>query len=94
MRMINGSGRSSGKRSRIAIAILFGSFFSILSSCSSYSPILYPGYDVLNPSEEVRKNPLAWTPEGNAVVNEAFLMWVLDLRIEIKRLRSQVKKGK
>ena len=30
------------------------------NSCTSYNPALYPGYDVLNPSAEVQKNPIAY----------------------------------
>ena len=30
------------------------------NSCTAYNPALYPGYDVLNPSAEVQKNPIAY----------------------------------
>lgn len=36
----------------MAISLLFGSF------CTKYNPAFYPGYDTLNPSEAVRKNPV------------------------------------
>ena len=30
------------------------------AACVSYSPILYPSYDVLNPGEAVRLNPIGF----------------------------------
>ena len=30
------------------------------NSCTSYNPALYPGYDVLNPSDVVKENPIAY----------------------------------
>jgi len=60
-----------------------------ISSCTAYNPALYPSYDVLNPGPEVRKNPLRTTEDGNFVVNEAFLMWVQELKEEILNLRRQ-----
>jgi len=60
-----------------------------LINCVGYSPSLYPSYDVLNPGPEVRLNPLAVTEDGNFIVNEAFLMWTLELKEEIKKLRKQ-----
>ena len=67
------------------------SCFLIISGCTHYDPTLYPGYDVLNPNEEVRKNPLGFTDNGNVIVNEAFMLWVYELKEEIKRLRKLVK---
>jgi hypothetical protein len=45
----------------------------------------------LNPSEEVRKNPLGFDKDGNAIVNEAFMLWVYELKQEIIKLREKVK---
>ena len=60
----------------------------MISNCTSYNPALYPSYDVLNPGDEVRVNPLRITEDGNFVVNKAFILWVDELKQEIKRLRG------
>jgi hypothetical protein len=59
-----------------------------LASCAKYNPSLFPSYDVLNPGEEVRKNPLGFTTDGNIIVNAAFIQWVSELQAEIKKLRK------
>ena len=63
---------------------------------------------MLNPGEEVRKNPLSVvevteegeieilldTPVGPGryfIVNQAFMMWVFELREEIKKIRKLIK---
>lgn len=46
---------------------------------------------MLNPSAEVRLNPIEFTEDGNVIVNEAFMLWVYELKEEIKRLRKLVK---
>ena len=78
------------------------------SSCTKYNPALYPSYDVLNPNESVRKNPLAVaevTPEGEIkihkdssflpgkyfIVDQAFMMWVYELKQEILKIRKLIK---
>jgi len=61
------------------------------TSCHSYDPALYPSYDVLNPGPEVRMNPLGFDADGNAIVNEAFMLWVYELKAEVKKLREAVK---
>ncbi len=33
-------------------------FFLTCNSCTKYNPSFYPSYDVLNPGEKVRRNPL------------------------------------
>jgi hypothetical protein len=43
---------------------------------------------VLNPGDEVRLNPLAFTEDGNVVVNQAFILWVDELKQEIVKLRK------
>ena len=73
----------------ILISLLFASSFLTISNCTSYNPALFPSYDVLNPSHEVRMNPIRTTDDGLFVVNEAFLMWVDELTEEIKNLRRQ-----
>ena len=87
----------------IGILSLFASYFLIVNSCVSYDPNLYTGYDILNPSAEVRENPIAWVENGEVVndegvkvdiakgvvVNEAFLLWVYELKEEIKKLRKK-----
>ena len=60
--------------------------------CTQYDPNLWTGYDILNPNEEVRKNPLGFTDEGYAIVNQAFIFWTYELKEEIKRLRAELKK--
>lgn len=49
---------------------------------------------MLNPGEEVRKNPIGFTADDppNVIVNEAFILWVYELQQEIRWLRTQVKK--
>lgn len=59
------------------------------SACSRYNPSLYPSYDVLNPGPEVRANPLAFTEDGNLIVNQAFILWVEELKQEIVKLRKK-----
>jgi hypothetical protein len=49
------------------------------------------GYDCLVPSAEVKLNPLAFTPDGNLIVNAAFMSWCLELRQEIEKLRKFIK---
>jgi hypothetical protein len=46
---------------------------------------------VLKPSEAVKLNPLSFTPEGNLVVNPAFVSWVLELEQEIVKLRKYLR---
>lgn len=46
---------------------------------------------MLSPGEEVRKNPLGFDKDGNAIVNEAFMLWVYELKEEVKKLREKVK---
>jgi hypothetical protein len=36
-------------------------------------------------------NPLAFDKDGNAVVNQAFILWVYELKQEIIKLRKQIK---
>ena len=72
----------------IAILLLFALYFLIWINCTGYNPALFPSYDVLNPGPEVRENPLRITEDGNFVVNKAFILWVDELKQEIKRLRG------
>jgi len=48
--------------------------------------------DVLHPSEDVKI--IAVTEDGNVLVNEAFILWVEDLKLEIIRLRRELEKCK
>lgn len=71
-------------------------------SCTPYDPTLYPSYDVRNPGPEVTINPIAWIKDGRIedrnhneiyiadgiVVNEAFMMWVYELKEEVEKLRG------
>lgn len=74
----------------IAVLIITAILFLSLG-CSSYNPALYPSYDVLNPGEKVRLNPLAFTEDGNLIVNKEFIAWVDELKQEIIRLRKELK---
>ena len=77
------------RRYGIVTLIVCVSFCSLISgACSCYNPALYPSYDVLNPGPEVRLNPLAFTPDGNLIVNPAFIIWVDELKREIVKLRK------
>lgn len=80
--------RKLPKLLRVGTLTLCTIFFLISSSCSSYNPSLYPSHDVLNPGDEVRLNPLAFTEDGNVVVNQAFILWVDELKQEIVKLRK------
>lgn len=94
-------GKSIGRLLRSIILLIFVSFF--LSSCTAYNPSMYPSYDVLNPGPEVRLNPIGFVTPGTmievdgkkveaaetyTVVNDAFMMWVFELKEEIKKLRK------
>jgi hypothetical protein len=85
--------KHAGKRLKAA-RILICSVCVILclsyNACTNYNPSFYPSYDVLNPGAEVRANPLRITDDGYFVVNQAFLMWVEDLKLEIQRLRKEL----
>lgn len=51
----------SGKQFALVILSLFVIVFLIqITNCTSYNPALYPSYDVLNPSETVQENPIAY----------------------------------
>lgn len=81
--------------SKTATWLLFGiiclTFFEV--GChSGYNPALYPSYDVLNPGPEVRLNPIKFTDDGNLVVNQAFILWVEELKQEVIKLRKELKK--
>lgn len=77
----------------VGILLLCASFFLIEGSCARpYNPTLYPSYDVLNPGPEVRLNPLGFDEAGNAIVNQAFILWVYELKEEIKKLREELRK--
>ena len=87
--------QSSKRVERWSAAILIGWALLILlalilglTSCSRYNPALYPSYDVLNPGPEVRKNPIAFTADGNLIVTPAFIQWVDELKQEIIKLRK------
>ena len=84
------------KLSRVVTGLLlltcFLTYSLSLTSCSSYAPNLWTGYDILNPSEEVKKNPLSFDADGNAVVNQAFILWVYELKEEVKKLREELRK--
>jgi len=78
--------------SRTAIVTLSLIFCLSFSCHRGYNPALYPSYDVLNPGPEVRLNPLAFTDDGNLIVNQAFILWVEELKQEIIRLRKEIRK--
>ena len=76
-----------------------------LNNCAAYHPGNFPSYDVLNPSEIVKENPIAFievksgeiikvdwinetTKDGTYnLVNDEFLQWAYEMKLEIKRLR-------
>jgi hypothetical protein len=78
----------------IAATLILSAAIFLLISCGHrpYNPALYSSYDTLNPGPEVRLNPLAFTPDGNLIVNKSFLIWVLELQNEIKSLREKLRK--
>jgi len=84
--------RPSKTATGLLLLTCFLTFSLSLTSCHGYDPALYPSYDVLNPGAEVRMNPLSFDADGNAIVNQAFLTWVYELKEEIKKLRAELKK--
>jgi len=62
-----------------------------LAGCTPYNPDLYPSYDVLNPGEDVRRNPLGFNADGNLIVTPSFIAWVDELKQEVIKLRRQIK---
>ena len=89
MRKMSADVKRWQRRSGIVILIACVSFCSLISgACSRYNPALFVSYDVLNPGPEVRLNPLAFTEDGNLIVNPAFMLWVLELKTEIIKLRK------
>ena len=74
----------------VTMLLLSVIFFSTEGCKHSYNPALYPSYDVLNPGPEVRANPLSFTEDNNLIVNQAFIIWVYELKEEIKKLRQEV----
>jgi len=89
--------RKIGKRSSMLVIVATLIISAGIYSCSCghrpYNPALYPSYDTLNPGPEVRLNPLAFTPDGNLIVNKQFLLWVYELQQEIRKLRESLKKA-
>ena len=85
--------RAFGLASALVILLTFMFYLLALAGCTHYNPALYPSYDVLNPGPEVRKNPLSIsedpvTHEPLFIVNQAFLLWVDELKTEILKLRK------
>lgn len=77
----------------VVTLILFAATFSLSCGHRAYNPALFPSYDTLNPGPEVRLNPLAFTPDGNLIVNKDFILWVYELQQEIRKLRESLKKA-
>lgn len=78
------------------LSIVFTFFLLSLAGCTGYNPSLYPSYDILNPGEQVRVNPLSTFPdpitgEQLFAVNSAFLLWVQELKDEVLKLRKGAK---
>jgi hypothetical protein len=93
MRSKRSSTRSANRWALAIVTAWFGfillSFFLFaMSGCTRYNPALFPSYDVLNPGPEVRLNPIAFTADGNFIVNPAFIVWVDELKNEIIKLRK------
>ncbi len=97
-------GSSKRRRFRLGLAILTTWALAItlvfllfaLAGCTSYNPSLYPSYDVLNPGDQVRVNPLSTFPDPVTgkqlfVVDEAFMLWVQELKDEVLKLRKGAK---
>jgi len=58
------------------ILLLFVSFFFV--SCTGYNPSLFPSYDILNPGEEVRANPLGFVV-FDAELEHYVIIWDTDI---------------
>ena len=59
-------------QARLLILLLCVSCFLSISACTKYNPAFYPSYDVLNPGEEVKKNPygtITFLPDGTHVAS-------------------------
>lgn len=96
----------SGKAFAVGMLALFAICYLIqITNCTAYHPGNFPSYDVLNPSDIVKENPVAfievesgeiirvdWTNEITKdgtynLVNDEFLQWAYEMKLEIKRLR-------
>ncbi len=99
------NGKSSWLRASVGIFLLCALLFSTDACAGRYNPSLYPSYDVLNPGPEVRANPVGFVAaDGRAldekgqilaagtVVNDAFLLWVHELKEEVEKLRLELKR--
>ncbi len=103
MRMIKKRGRRSRRHIGIGILLLF-MICGFLSNCSSYNPSLYPSYDVLNPGEKVKENPVGWVyfSEGKWVIDweedyvpnpdQAYTITNKEMGIWIYELRMEIEK--
>jgi len=60
-------------------------------SCASIGYISPAGYDVLDPPEIIKQNPIGITEDGNFIVNPELLKYVKELQLEVKRLRRECK---
>lgn len=80
--------RQSKKRILIALGILF----LTASSCSLINqlvpPVERPEFDVLEPGPEV--DIVKINEDGTIVVTADFMVWVVKLKHEIKRLREKI----
>jgi len=77
-------------KKRTIIGILIFLALIITWSCATYSYVGQAGYDVLDPPEIIRANPIRIVEDG-FVVNKEFLFYVKELQLEIKRLRKELK---
>lgn len=87
---------------RIFAVVAIFTIFCLGHSCTAYNPSFFPSYDILNPGPEVTVNPVAYVKNGKIedrdhneiyildgyVVNEAFMMWVYELKEEVEKLRG------
>jgi len=79
-------------RKRTLTGLIIFSILILSWSCASISYINPDlGYDVLDPPQIIKDNPLGVTEDGNFIVNPEFLKYIKELQLEVRRLRRECK---
>jgi len=79
-------------RKQIITGLIIFSILILSWSCASIGYI-NPGlgYDVLNPPQVIKDNPLGITEDGNLIVNPELMQYIKELQLEVRRLRRGIK---
>ena len=79
-------------RKRTLTGLIIFSILILSWSCASIgyiNPSL--GYDVLDPPQVIKDNPLGVTEDGNLIVNPELMQYIKELQLEVRRLRRGLK---